>query len=36
MEQNLLTIEEQRKEEFISDMAKWIAISMHEEMEVNQ
>ena len=33
MQKNILTIEESRKDEFIKDMAKWIAISIHEEME---
>lgn len=32
MEQTSI-IEESKKNEFIKDMAKWIAISIHEEME---
>lgn len=35
MEQNLLTIKENLRKEFIEDMAKWIAISIHEKEGAN-
>lgn len=31
MEQNLSTIEKEKHEEFVSDMAKWIALTIYEE-----